>query len=405
MIEEMLGKAADAFFDALCESPSVAIKINRRKAGSPAAAGYGDGEPVRWCESGIYLEQRPKFTLNPLLHAGVFYVQDASSMVYETLASQAMELTGHKGPVAALDLCAAPGGKSTSILNALPDGSLLVANEIVPARAKVLRENLIKWGYPEVIVTREDSTGLAAGGAQFDLVAVDAPCSGEGMMRKEPTAATQWSPRLIEQCTSLQREILRNAAAMLKPGGVLIYSTCTFNTVENEDNLAFAVEELGLEPCRAQLPDGTAIGTELKGDYPALRFMPHLTRGEGLFAAIFRKPGEYLPTADPGRVGKNIAGLTRPILDRIPTTTIKGRLEVPAPEWPLSTDFPADFPRVGLTEEEALSYLRHEALRLPAETPRGYVAVCFNGVPLGLVKNIGNRANNLYPTEWRIRHL
>ena len=235
MVRGMQGIDGEALLAALDTPSPVSIKINRRKlkdCSTQAVAGtlgYGDLKPVPWCASGFYLPARPQFTLNPLLHAGVFYVQEAGSMFYESIVQ---ELAADLPPGLVLDACAAPGGKSTSILNALPDGWTLVSNEFVPTRAAVLRENLLKWGYPDIVVTNSPVSALAKGAPLFSIVAVDAPCSGEGMMRKEPVARSQWSPGLVQQCAALQREILADAVGALLPGGILIYSTCTFNTAE-----------------------------------------------------------------------------------------------------------------------------------------------------------------------------
>lgn len=399
------GLDREAFISAMSSSAAVSIKINRRKCADVTETGYGSPEPVAWCRSGFYLDERPKFTLNPLLHAGVFYVQDASSMIHETLVSVIADRYGLPDSPLVLDMCAAPGGKTTSMINALPDGSTIVANEVMPKRAAILRENLIKWGYPDILVTNSQSDRFAALGEVFDIVAVDAPCSGEGMMRKDADARSQWSQRLVAQCAALQREILANAVAALRPGGFMIYSTCTFNRHEDEENVEWLVSEFGLEPIDLHLPAEWGIGAAIGSDIPALRFMPHLTRGEGLFAALLRKPGGA-PVANRKKTLEALRKKTRVILDGIPTVNIKGKSELPASEWALSTQFPRGrFPEATLDLDTALRYLRHEAIQLPAETPRGFVVVTYEGHPLGLVKNIGNRANNLYPAEWRIRNL
>lgn len=404
-IMRLPGLDADAFLSAMSEAPAVSVKLNRRKCGDVSLLGYGRLEHVSWCPSGYYLEERPKFTLNPLLHGGAFYVQDASSMIHETLVERILPMLGQEEAPAVLDLCAAPGGKTTSMINALPDGSLVMANELMPQRARILVENLLKWGYPDILVSSSPVNRIAGMGEAFDIVAVDAPCSGEGMMRKEEAARTQWGPGLIAQCAALQREILDSAVRLLRPGGFLIYSTCTFNTVENEENLRYLTEVHGLDPVDLHLPEEWGIGGQLVGDARALRFMPHLTRGEGLFAAVVRKPGDSNPVSKE-RIRKMAAKKAHLLMDSFPTTVIKGRDEAPAPEWPLSVDFPTDrYPVCELDLETALRYLRHEALLLPSETPRGYVALSYKRVRLGLVKNLGTRANNLYPPQWRIRNL
>lgn len=404
-VRTLPGVDADALVTALNTAPSVSVRLNRRKLTDASRLGYGALEPVKWCANGFYLAERPKFTLNPLLHAGAFYVQDASSMIHETIVGHLAELYGLPASPLVLDLCAAPGGKTTSMINALPDGAFVVANEVMPQRARILRENLLKWGYPDIMVTNSPAPRLAAAGAVFDIVAVDAPCSGEGMMRKDEEARTQWSPGLVRQCAALQREILTSAVEALRPGGFLIYSTCTFNADENECNVEWLAAGMGLEPIDLRLPAEWGIGSQLGSDIPALRFMPHITRGEGLFAAVLRKPGEPATPAH-GRALDSLRKSARVILDGIPETNMKGKTEIPASEWTLSTRFPRDrFPEADLDLDTALRYLRHEAITLPADTPRGFVTVTYQGLPLGFVKNIGNRANNLYPAEWRIRNL
>lgn len=404
-VRTLPGVDADALVTALNTAPSVSVRLNRRKLTDPSRLGYGALEPVKWCANGFYLAERPKFTLNPLLHAGAFYVQDASSMIHETIVGRLAELHGLPASPLVLDLCAAPGGKTTSMINALPDGAFVVANEVMPQRARILRENLLKWGYPDIMVTNSPAPRLAAAGAVFDIVAVDAPCSGEGMMRKDEEARAQWSPGLVRQCAALQREILTSAVEALRPGGFLLYSTCTFNADENECNVEWLAAGMGLEPIDLRLPAEWGIGSQLGSDIPALRFMPHITRGEGLFAAVLRKPGEPATPAH-GRALDSLRKSARVILDGIPETNMKGKIEIPASEWTLSTRFPRDrFPEADLDLDTALRYLRHEAITLPADTPRGFVTVTYLGLPLGFVKNIGNRANNLYPAEWRIRNL
>lgn len=406
-----------AFETAMSLPPVVSVKLNRRKCSDVADIGYGALQRVPWCDSGYYLELRPVFTLNPLLHSGLFYVQDASSMIYETIVSRLRTLGLIPLAPLVIDLCAAPGGKTTSMINALPDDALVIANEVVPKRAAILQENILKWGFPGVTVTNSSVSDVAALGPVFDLVAVDAPCSGEGMMRKDAEAVAQWSPALVTQCAVLQREILPDAVSLLKPGGILIYSTCTFNRTENEENVEWLVDNFGLKPLDMDFPEEWGIGSQIASPYPAMRFMPHITRGEGLFVAVFQKPVDsegLSPEVSRTRIADKIANKLRVLRfdsPDTPKTKAKGKkaeskslTDRPDPVAPLSLDFnPAAYPVVDLSEEDALSYLRHEALRLPPETPLGYVVVTFRGNRLGFVKNIGSRANNLYPSRWKIR--
>lgn len=435
---------ANILLSSLNEEPETSVRLNRHKPHNGEL--FPDMTPVDWCNSGKYLPERPRFTSDPLLHAGVYYVQDASSMIYENIVSSLAGAT----PIKVADLCAAPGGKTTAILNALQEGSVMLANEFVPSRANILKENLSKYGYPEVIVTNSDTSTLSEMSGMFDMVAVDAPCSGEGMMRKEAAARTQWSESLIRQCSALQRKILESAVEMLAPGGYLIYSTCTFNTTENEDNARWIVDNFGLEPIDTGLAGKYGIRKEIKGDIPCLRFLPGYTRGEGLFVAVFQKQ-EDLPGASRKKKGKKksscktktdrklldiakswltkdveiidheghliaLTPTTASLLESIPASVriisagieigeIKGKDLIPAHQLAMSTLMAPEFPTVELNKDQALQYLSREAIPLPAETPKGFVAVKYLGHTLGFMKNNGNRANNLYPNEYRIRNL
>lgn len=445
-IHSQLGeKDAELLLFALREEPETSIRINRHKP--PSEQLYQDLTPVAWCESGFYLKERPSFTLNPLLHAGVFYVQDASSMIYETIVRDLSK----ESPVRACDLCAAPGGKTTAIINGLPDGSVMLANEFNSSRANILKENLCKYGYPNVLVTNSDTSQLANMKGSFDIVAIDAPCSGEGMMRKDETARSQWSEGLIRQCSELQREIIANGIEMLSPGGYLIYSTCTFNTTEDEDNANWIADNFGLKPIDTGLAGHYGIKKQVKGEIPCLRFMPGFTRGEGLFVAVFQKISTQLGAPTRFKVNKkgskeadkidkrilDIAGTwingdykiinhdghllamdsaTASLFESIPKGVriisagveigeIKGKDLIPAHTLAMSSAMSHPFLEVELTEDDALRYLAREAIELPNDTPKGYVTVTYKEHPLGFMKHLGNRSNNLYPQEYRIRNL
>lgn len=441
---------------ALCTSlltpPETGVRFNpvKHKAMAKIPDEFSACKGVEWCPEGIRLEQRPLFTLMPELHAGGFYVQDPSSMIISEVIRRI--LGKDHPPIAYLDVCAAPGGKTTAAMSALPEGSLLLANEFVPSRAQILKENIQKWGYPASIITVGDTSRLGRLNEMFDIVAVDAPCSGEGMMRKDEDARRQWSTSLIQQCASLQREILANVWDALKPGGHLIYSTCTFNRTENEDMVRLIMTEYGAEPVNLSLPSEWGIGKSIMPDIPALRFMPHLTRGEGLFLCVLRKaesecinnirhkakklktshtkcktpenmtawlsnPEDYLFRKVDNNEWQAIPRIHTEMLERIERECKvigagielcieKGRDLIPSQGLAVSTAL-ADtaFPRVELDRTQALSFLRRESIILPADTPKGYVLVCHNSLPLGFMKNLGNRANNLYPQAWRIRNL
>lgn len=370
MINNLLGDEGAALIEVLDTPPVTSIRLNKRKPG----ADFSESTLVPWCVSGRYLDRRPEFILDPLLHAGAYYVQDASSMIYETVMERIVEKLSDKTPVKflkVLDLCAAPGGKTTAMINAIPDGSEVIANEYSPKRVGALKENLEKWGYRNVSVTNKDTKFYAQIEDEYDVVAVDAPCSGEGMMRKEEIARTQWTPSLIEQCSILQKDILSNAVKALKPGGFLIYSTCTFNRRENEDNAEYIVGEWNLQPVDLCFPEEWQIPGGIDTELPVYRFMPHKTKGEGLFLALFRKPGDWEPS---------------------PRRKDSSNLSFPSEEYP----------EVDVDKETALAYLRRESITLPPETPKGLVTITYKSLPLGPAKNIGSRANNLYPKNRRI---
>ena len=281
---------------ALDETPPVSVRMNPWKWTGPLAEGLSAG-PVPWCHEGMYLTRRPYFTFDPLLHAGAYYVQEASSMF---LAHVLRQYVDH--PVKMLDLCAAPGGKSITALTALPEGSLLFSNEPIRTRACILAENLMKLGCPDVVVTQNYPADYHKSGLQFDVVLTDAPCSGEGMFRKDPKAIEEWTPGNVENCRRLQREIVGEAWHCLRPGGLLVYSTCTLNRKENEDNVAWMERELGARLLPVDTREEWGITGSLAADWqrPVYRFLPGRTKGEGMFFAVMRKPGaEQLPCSLP----------------------------------------------------------------------------------------------------------
>lgn len=444
-IHELLPEEAHALLRALDEEPSVSIRLNARKT-EGIDLPLPLGEAVPWADPlGYYLDQRPSFTADPLWHAGCYYVQEASSM----LLSLVKPLLGEE-PLTALDLCAAPGGKSTLLLDLLPEGSILVSNELIRSRAQILAENIQKWGATQSIVTSTEPRALGKIRTTFDFILVDAPCSGEGMLRKDEEARRQWSPGLVTQCARQQREILEDIWPALRPGGILVYSTCTFNRKEDEAMAGYLVEEFGAEPLA--LPDcPNEITPSALSPYPCYRMMPHRVRGEGLFLAVVRKsedevstkgkpskgkgrgsakvPAEVLAwiTEDLGQdlilqqVGddqlvaysssvlslvEQLQALKVPILTSgIPLAEVKGKNYLPHPALALSLALAEEaFPRVEVTQETAIRYLAREAILLPETTPRGFVLICYQGQALGFVKHLGNRSNNLYPQAWRIRH-
>lgn len=445
----LLGEEAfEHLTQALAQEPVVSLRLNEDKLSSTSllSALRAAMQPVPWCKTGYYLTERLTFTFDPLFHAGAYYVQEASSMFLEQVLK--IYLTS---PVVMLDLCAAPGGKSTHARSLLPQGSLLVANEVIRNRSLVLAENLMKWGHPDVMVTNNDPSDFSALPAFFDLIVADVPCSGEGMFRKDPKAVEEWSVDNVAICWQRQRRIIADVWPSLKPGGILIYSTCTYNTQENEENIAWIMEELGAEALPVSTDaDWGVTGSLCAGvDFPVYRFLPHKARGEGFFLAVLRKTGgeetapslskkrnsnkrsaakqaypkaaeawlqhpdtyQYemrgqLLTAFPNIHAEKLAAMQglHIVHAGISLGEVKGNAIVP--HHALATNRalnPTQFPTVALTYEQAIAYLRKEAVQLDADAARGYVLLYYKDVPLGFAKNIGNRANNLYPNEWRIR--
>lgn len=438
--EQLMGDKLYATFAAgLLSTPPVSIRMNRSKCDSVP----DDGEQVGWCDSGYYLADRPSFTFDPLLHAGYYYVQEASSMFVHHVLRQYVTQ-----PVQMLDMCAAPGGKSTAALGALPLGSMLMSNEPVRTRSQILAENLQKWGNPNVIVTNNYPKDYARSGLMFDVILCDVPCSGEGMFRKDEGAISEWSVQNVENCRQLQREIVAEAWKCLRPGGLLIYSTCTFNAKENEENVAWICEELGAEVLPVDInADWSIAGSLVDGiNLPVCRFIPGCTRGEGLFLAVLRalpseqgvrsnggkrvksKPAkaavnvtQYLESPEQFCIhahGSDIIAMPKIMTDQYETAantlkivhagikmgTMKGKDFIPDHSLALSTSLNRDaFATVEVNYEQAISYLSRDAVVLPSDTSRGFVLLTYKNAPIGFVKNIGNRANNMYPHEWRIR--
>ena len=445
MMRKQIGEdEAKLLENALQSSSPISIRLNKIKTcdDTTDTALSLINARVPWCDDGYYLSERPSFTFDPLFHAGVYYVQEASSMF---LSHIIRSYINH--PVVALDMCAAPGGKSTLAQSALPEGSLLVANEVIKQRSQVLAENIIKWGNPNVIVTSNYAEDFAALGPMFDLVICDAPCSGEGMFRKDEGAIVDWSMSNVEVCWRRQRDILANVWQCLKPGGILIYSTCTFNRFEDEDIVGWIVSELGGEILQTNdLPEWNITNGH---------FFPHKTKGEGFFVCPFRKTvgDNDIPSVNHNNKKRDKASFVitsikaqTPIAKELNTfiseaerfciyenkgsyyafplehmeilrrflgrlsiihsgvklATIKGKMLQPDHALAMSTELlPTAFHCVELTKDEAIAYLRTEAISVDA--PKGYVLLTYKHVPLGFGKNIGNRVNNLYPAEWKIR--
>lgn len=408
--------------------------------------------PVKWCSDGYYLSQRPVFTLDPLFHCGAYYVQEASSM-YMHIVKEAIENQEpgfwEKG-ITALDLCAAPGGKSTHLLSILNKDSVLVSNEVIKSRCTILADNIAKWGCSNSIVSNNDPADFCSLTQTFNLIIVDAPCSGEGLFRKDSDAINEWSPDNVKLCAARQQRILSDIWDSLLPDGFLVYSTCTYNKYENDGNLSFLEEEFGAQIIPIPINKEWGIITTPKG---GLQFVPGLVNGEGQYMAIVRKKGEDTdlqgkrkekrkdkrgvnaqqekgcPFVPQGYIGelmgdivkaypanlhskiKQLEGSLKIALSGVAVAVKKGKDYIPHPDLALQSfiaqqiannNLPKAIKAVEVNTQDALKFLSKEALTF-SEQPNGYLLLHYKGNGLGYVKNLGNRSNNLHPMARRIR--
>ncbi|MBK7410211.1 MAG: RNA methyltransferase [Saprospirales bacterium] len=437
-MQGLLGQEYPAFLEALEQPAPVSIRLHPAK---PSRWGKESLETVPWHPDGRYLTERPVFTLDPLFQAGAYYVQEASSML---IAEAVRQLADLNRPLRALDLCAAPGGKTTLLASLLPEDSLLIANEVIQSRTVPLRHNIAKWGLPHVWACNHDSREFEPLASYFDLVLVDAPCSGEGLFRKDSEAISEWSLNNVELCCGRQKRILADAAPLLAPGGILLYSTCTYNQQEDSENARWLASEFGLEYRPLQFPSDWGIADTGVG----YQCYPHRVKGEGFFLACFQKPGTGKSAPSPlGRPNKKWTLPPRPDLNTWGKTWIhpekeavflqninqelwflpaalleealflssilyrllpgqafgqqKGKDLVPAPELALSTWLHPEIPSVELDQPQALRFMRKEPLE--GISGAGWHLMRYEGLGLGWAKLLPNRLNNYFPTEWRIR--
>ena len=428
---------AEKFIAGLQRDPVWSVRLHPQRDRHDLAL----GEPVPWCQGGYYLAEKPRYTLNPLFHCGNFYPQEASSMFLWHVLKQVEPLLPDN-PVA-LDLCAAPGGKSTLMASFLDGRGLLVSNEVIRSRAWILRENMIKWGYANIMVTNNDPADFKKLPGMFDLLVLDAPCSGEGMFRKDASAMQEWSVQNAALCAQRQRRIIMDAWDCLREDGILVYSTCTFNPAENEENLMWLQQQAGVEflPLEHEAAWGIHRVDFDKGCGYA--FYPHQTLGEGFFVAVLQKkeasgkikikppkkekakvamdyPSHLVDSAFDGRVLTHqqqlvlvptaiyaLVQLMGSVLNVFHQGVLlgePGRKEfMPSPELPLSLHCASGaFPEVEVTLADALQYLKGGwSGDVPAAN--GWHVVRYRESNLGLIKVIGARVNNYYPKEWRIR--
>ncbi|HMK20596.1 MAG TPA: hypothetical protein VK492_20490 [Chitinophagaceae bacterium] len=390
---------------------------------------------ISWCETGFYLETRPSFTFDPLFHAGCYYVQDASSMFLEQALKQTVDLSQ---PLKVLDLCAAPGGKSTHLLSLISKESLLVSNEVIRSRANILTDNIMKWGCSNVIVTNNDPRDFQRLENYFDVILVDAPCSGSGLFRRDPEAIEEWSEQNVALCSQRQQRILADVLPALKNGGVLIYSTCSYSKEEDEEISEWLTKEFQISNFKFQIEDRWGIIETDKG----YRFWPDKVKGEGFFIACFRKTGDnneevYLRKIKPEKfsvkemeiLNKNVnaEGLAFLRHEEIVYTVseklladinylssklrvvncgtkvgeiIKDKL-IPDHALALSNIISENIPLFELDHEQAIQYLKKKELILET-AQKGWTLVTHQGHRLGWINILSNRINNYYPKELRI---
>ena len=426
-----------AFENAHAMASPVSIRLHPRKKTS-----IPDLRPVPWTSLGFYMKERPVFTLDPLFHAGTYYVQEASSMFLE----QAFEQTvSNKESLRVLDLSAAPGGKSTH-LAALMDGKgLLVANEVIQSRANILAENIQKWGYPNVLVTNNDPKDFSNLHGFFDVIVVDAPCSGEGLFRRDASAMREWSTNNVDLCAARQTRILHDVWRALKHNGTIIYSTCTYNEKENEDNIIHFLNNHQAQSLPLTIDPSWNVTVIKKDNMTGYRFFPHKVEGEGFFLTVIKKlESEEASFSKPKH---RLVKAVRPVVEKLSTwiempdrfefvqhkdlvfvipkaiehdidqllqslrllyvgtniATMKHEKAIPEHSLATSIIINAEnFNCIEVDRKTAIDFLRRDTISV-GEQPKGYALLTFSHIPLGWVNVLDNRVNNLYPQEWRIR--
>ncbi|WP_423149594.1 methyltransferase RsmF C-terminal domain-like protein [Rubrolithibacter danxiaensis] len=395
---------------------------------------------VPWTEFGKYLEQRPSFISDPLFHAGCYYVQEASSMFLEYVVKQSVNLDSD---IRVLDLCAAPGGKSTLLSSILSNSSLLVSNEIIKSRVPVLSDNLTKWGPINTVVTNNDPKDFSRLADFFDLLVIDAPCSGSGMFRKDPAAIDHWSENNVELCSQRQQRILADSLSTLKKDGILIYSTCSYSYKENEEIADWICDTFDLTSIQVPINKEWEIVETVSEKHKCYgyRFYPQKVKGEGFFISCFRKnEGNYssqnnrfktlkikgtdaeiingwingdntalIPVKDGySIINKNHESDIQELQSKLYLKKsgvfagrIAGKELIPDHELALSLILSPAVQRIELSNPQALSYLRRDELKIES-ADKGWGLMCTNNFGLGWAKILPNRINNYYPKEMRI---
>ncbi|GMV77879.1 MAG: rRNA cytosine-C5-methyltransferase [Chitinophagaceae bacterium] len=417
--------------------PITSIRINTAK--KTDLFSEKNEEQVTWCKHGFYIKERPSFTLDPLFHAGAYYVQEASSMFLWHILEQIFASDTEKK---ILDVCAAPGGKSTLLANYFSNG-LVVSNEVIKSRAAILVENITKWGTGNCIVTNNDTAHFSTIQGYFDALVIDAPCSGSGMFRKDATAVEEWSLNNVAVCSQRQQKIIADVWHSLKENGYLIYSTCSYSEEENERITDWIMDNFKATSIAIPIPTEWGIVATQSNKHKAFgyRFYPDKIKGEGFFIAVLQKNEseknskyKHQQIAKPSKqenelienfLTKNNAVKTfkhaneikciNPLflsdveilsnylyIKKAGTTLgeLKGKDFVPSHELAVSTLNLFNIATIELNREEAIEYLRKKEIHVSAS--KGIVLVTYKGLGLGWIKVLPNRINNYYPNEWRI---
>jgi 16S rRNA C967 or C1407 C5-methylase (RsmB/RsmF family)/NOL1/NOP2/fmu family ribosome biogenesis protein len=443
----LLGDELPLFIESLQTSPATSIRWNPKKATNPQLE-----KEVKWAENGSFLLERPKFNHDPLWHAGAYYVQESSSMFVE----QFLKLIQLPENAIALDACAAPGGKSTHLLSLLTDDALLICNEVIGKRNQILQENLVKWGNSNYIITQNDIQQFENLQQYFDLVLIDAPCSGEGLFRKDKAAIQEWSNEHVNACAIRQQKILESLAGTVKLNGSLIYSTCTFSEVENENQIQKLLDSGDWELIEFDISEFKEITPGKDGI--GFRFYPHKVDGEGYFIAGLKRirqniasnysysdkysTKKYEPKSLPLLTAENAAILQKWLKNNIlphvalqfnewillfpenhyaTLNSLLNQLNITragvlagkilhsqlVPEHPLAVSMliHESIPTISVNLKDAMLFLQKKTFELPEGNATGWHLVQYQGVNLGWIKALGNRMNNYYPKNWSIQNI
>ncbi|MBC7389659.1 MAG: hypothetical protein H7329_10640 [Opitutaceae bacterium] len=438
-MQSILGEDYHAFIRSLDSDAPVSIRHNQFKFNP-----FKDGNPVPWCKEALYLPSRPEFSKDPFWHAGCYYVQESASMFIGNIVQQL--ITEIENPIV-LDSCAAPGGKSTHLSSVLHENGLLVSNEVIKTRAHILQENCTKWGLNNVVITNNDPSHFSKVKSFFDILVVDAPCSGEGLFRKQPESVSEWSESAVEFCSNRQKRILEDLWPSLKPGGFLVYSTCTYNKPENEDNLRWLSKQYDVGSVEIKIEPEWNIDFKKQANLSTFRFYPHKTNSEGLFVTVVQKLEQsdyknfthlknpyfhkinkedfarlqeiikseniFLKQQPNGMVNllpesfyeeiEFLATRLKVIYCGTPIAEVKGKDIIPMQGAANSIYLNQEnFNQSDLDLDKAQKFLARQDFDCDAEI--GINLVTFNSVPLGWIKKMPNRINNYFPQEWRLRN-